>query len=206
MTIVINYVILIQESKDCLLAIAKQIRSYNLKRKNRTMNIQKVLVIDDQPCNVASAHLTLKGFDYKVVDTIKAAYEILGTGEKFDVVLTDLWLPRGGFTGAMAGGDTAETPIPAGLVFALRAANDGMKVVICTDSDHHRDRLCSLLDLIKGGILGKEKSVYYVEARECPVEGTWENGEIVLCNDWYKKSGRHPKNWLEAMKVARLIQ
>ncbi len=170
------------------------------------MNIKKLLVIDDQPCNVASAHLTLKeGYDYKVVDNITAAYDLLKSGEKFDVVLTDLWLPRGDFTGAMRGGDTAATPIAAGLIFAIRAMNEGMKVVICTDSDHHQDRLCSVMDLINDGTHDKEKAIYFVEARTCPVEGAWENGEIVLSDDWYKKPGPHPKNWLQAMKVAGLV-
>ncbi len=169
------------------------------------MNIKKLLVIDDQPYNVASAHLTLKGYDYKVVDSIATAYNLLNSGEKFDVVLTDLWLPRGEFTGAMRGGDTATTLIPAGLVFAIRAMNDGMKVVICTDSDHHQDRLCSVMDLINDGKYGEEKAIHFVEARVCPVEGVWENGKIVFSDDYYKKPGPRPKNWLEAMKYVGLV-
>lgn len=171
------------------------------------MNIKKVLVIDDQPCNVASAHLTLgENYEYKVVDSITDAYDILASGERFDVVLTDLWLPRGDFTGSMSGVDSATTPIPAGLVFAIRAMNDGMKVVICTDSDHHKDRLVSVLDLINDGTSDKEKNIYFVEARSCPVEGgVWENDKIVFSRDWYKKSGPKPKNWRQAMVVAGLI-
>ncbi len=168
------------------------------------MNIKKLLVIDDQPYNVASAHMTLTGYDYKVVDSIATAYNLLKSGERFDVVLTDLWLPRGEFTGAMRGGDTATTPIPAGLVFAIRAMNDGMKVVICTDSDHHQDRLCSVMDLIGDGT-SEKKGIHFVEARCCPVEGTWENGEIVLSKDWYNKPGPHPKDWLQVMKYAGLM-
>ncbi len=165
----------------------------------------KILVIDDSPWNVASAHLTLKGYDYKVVGSITAAYDTLKSGEKFDIVLTDLWLPRGDFTGAMSDGDTATTLIAAGLVFAIRAMNDGMKVVICTDSDHHQDRLCSVMDLINANTHGKKKAIYFVEARRCPINGVWENGEITLSKDWYEKPGPKPKNWLEVMKFTGLV-
>jgi CheY-like chemotaxis protein len=158
----------------------------------------KILVIDDSPWNVASAHFTLKGHDYQVVDNIKDAYDILRTGEKFDVVLTDLWLPRGEFSGAMARHrDEADTMIPAGLVFAIRAMNDGMKVIICTDSDHHKDRLCSLLDLLNEGTYGKEKAISFVEARECCLEASWVDGKIVLGE--YQTP--YIKDWSEVLKT-----
>lgn len=167
------------------------------------MKINKILVIDDQPYNVASARMTLEGFDCRVVDNIAEAYDVLKSGERFDIVLTDLWLPRGTFTGAMWEGDSADTQIPAGMVFAMKAANNGMRVIICSDSDHHEDRLCSLLDLVKGSPVGdKGQVISFVEARTCPVEGTWENGQIVLSDDWYTKPGPHPKNWLGAIQSA----
>lgn len=166
----------------------------------------KILVIDDMPYNVASAHLTLKDFDYRVVDSIEKAYEILKTNEKFDVVLTDLWLPRGDFIGEIGScEDPVTKPIPAGLVFAIRASNEGMKVVICTDSDHHNDLLCSLLDLTKIGTYDKERPIKFVEARTCPVEGVWQNGEIVFSDNWFEKAGPFPKDWLKAMRIARLV-
>jgi len=171
------------------------------------MDIKRILVIDDQPCNVASAHHTLKGFSYRVVDNIIEAYKILKTGEKFDVVLTDLWLPRGNFTGAMGEWHDSETdPVAAGLVFAIRAANDGMKVIICTDSDHHQDRLCSVMDLINDETYGKEKAIYFVEARSCSIIGyAYENGKITPSEDWLEKPGPRPKNWLQVMKKVHLV-
>lgn len=165
----------------------------------------RILVIDDQPYNVASAHLTLKGYDYKVVDKIEAAYETLKT-ETFDVVLTDLWLPRGEFKGATHGDDPPTMPIPAGLVFAIRAANAGSRVVICTDSNHHQDILISVLDLIEEGVWGKEKAISFIEARTCPVEGVvMDDGQIVLCDDYWRKPGPRAKNWLVAMRHAGII-
>lgn len=157
----------------------------------------KILVIDDQPCNIESARLTLQGHDFMTAASIEEAYEILRSGERFDVVLTDLWLPSGSFRGALAR-DYYPAPtaqIPAGLVFAISAANNGMKVVICTDSDHHQDILCSVMDLINRATPPKERTIFFVEARTCPVEGCWENGKIVMSEDWYKKDLPHPKNW-----------
>lgn len=179
---------------------------YNRHSNRRNdMNIKKILVIDDSPQNVASAHLTLQDFDYTVVDNIADAYEILQEGEiKFDVVLTDLWLPRGNFTGAMRGTDSPDELIPAGLVFAIRAANSGMTVVICTDSDHHQDRLCSVMDLINDWE-NESRLVHYVEARICPVEGVWRDGEIVLCEDWLDLDGPYPKDWKKAMQNAEIL-
>ena len=164
----------------------------------------KILVIDDSPWNVASAHLTLKDHDYQVVDNIKDAYDILKTGKKFDVVLTDLWLPRGGFTGAMDGyRDTAETMIPAGLVFAIRATNDDTRVVICTDSDHHKDRLCSLLDLLDDGTYREKKSIEFVEARNSCVKGFWDGEKQKIVLGTY--GGPNIKDWLKAMQHAQII-
>ncbi len=171
------------------------------------MNVKKILVIDDSPWNVASAHLTLKGYDYKMVSNIKEAYEVLTSGEVFDVVLTDLWLPRGEFTGEMRGGDTETTMIAAGLVFAIRATNLGMKVVICTDSDHHEDRLVSVMDMLRNGRYEKRTTnfVDFVEARQCPVRGVWENGKIVLTEDWYDSKAPNPKDWLKVMQAAGIV-
>jgi CheY-like chemotaxis protein len=151
----------------------------------------KILVIDDQPRNVASAHATLAGLDYTVVSTIKEAFEILDGEKRFDVLLTDLWLPRGSFRGAMHDGDSSETPIPAGLVFALRALNLDMKVAIVTDSNHHQDRLCSILDLVRHGKNTCTSDIVYVEARWCsPKPQEWD-------------SGTEGKNWLKAIELAK---
>jgi DNA-binding NarL/FixJ family response regulator len=127
----------------------------------------RILVIDDAPHNVASAHLTLKGLDYTVVDTVKEGFEALSKENAFDILLTDLWMPRGDFIGAIPPGsvDQADTVIPAGLVFAIRAANIGMHAVIVTDSDHHRDRICSVLDLVNRADNKDKQLVKYIEAR-----------------------------------------
>jgi len=167
------------------------------------MRINRILVIDDQSCNVASAHQTLGGFEVTVVDTISAAYKLLESGAKFDLVLTDLWMPRGDFKGAMSIGDEPSTPVPAGLVFALKAANDGMRVIICSDQDHHKDRLCSLLDLIKarpGDDMGK--MVMFVQADTCPVQGLWKDGQIVMDEDWWQTPGPRIKDWSRAIMMA----
>jgi|CXWL01.1.fsa_nt_gi CheY-like chemotaxis protein len=171
----------------------------------------KILVIDDQPYNIASARLTLKDFDLTTVDSIAKACEILATGERFDVVLTDLYLPRGSFSRDMSLNLVtyvpSDTMVPAGLVFAIRAANDGMKVVICTDSDHHRDPLCTMLDLVnEGKRRSEEKMISFVEARACHLQGRWENGELVESREYGKVDGGIIKDWFRALFWAKLVQ
>lgn len=182
----------------------------------------KILVIDDMPRNTASARATLTGHEVTVVDNIKQAYGLLRTfgAKQFDVVLTDLFLPRGDFRGSFNSeySETAEQswvdashPLPAGLVFALAAANVGIRAVICTDTSHHEDWICSLLDMLHPPFNKEEKpgdhKVAYVEARSVPMKSLWdeERKELKPCEnpdydnvvkDWHaamKRSGIFPE-------------
>ncbi len=131
----------------------------------------KILVIDDRPENVESAKKTLAGHQLTVATTVQEAFDILfawgvrGEREGFDVVLTDLNMPlgrftgydRGSFVGQDAGGkeekqiyrqsEEGKIELPAGVTFALAAANLGALVGICSDRNHHRDWSTALLDL-----------------------------------------------------------
>lgn len=141
----------------------------------------KILVIDDARRNTLSAASLLSG-QVTIADTIEGAYEILYSGDSFDVVLTDLFMPLGDFRGAMntRDYDRPSSDLPVGLVFALKAVKMGIRTVICTDADHHSDWICSLLDL-RGH--GECKVVAYVEARTATLDAFYdeERNEIVFC-------------------------
>jgi hypothetical protein len=47
--------------------------------------------------------------------------------------------------------------------------------------------------------------IRFVEARSCPIQGDWENGEIVPSRNYLKIGGHYVKNWLEAMQRVGLI-
>lgn len=161
----------------------------------------KILVIDDARRNALSAASLLPG-NVTVADTIKKAYEILGSGEHFDAVLTDLKMPLGNFRGAMntRDYDYPSSDLDAGLVFALKAVKMGIRTVICTDADHHNDWICSLLDLLQGG---KCEVVAYMEARSAHLDAYYdeERDEIVFCewNDPRKNGKPIVKDWKAAM-------
>ena len=167
----------------------------------------KILVIDDARRNTLSAASLLSG-DVKIADTIKQAYEILHSGETFDAVLAYLFMPLGYFRGAMntRDYDRPSSDLPAGLVFALKAAQMGIRTVICTDADHHSDWICSLLDLLYGK---EHKVVAYVEARGCTLDAFYdeERDEIVFCkwDDPRRKGKPCIKDWKKAMERSMLF-
>lgn len=129
----------------------------------------RILVIDDAEYNRASAVETLKGHDLTVVGTVEEAYRIINK-ENFDAVFTDLWMPTPEgklytdvcmdymntvYNTSRAIDTGVGKEVPAGLIFAIKARNKGVKyVAILTDGNHHNDRLCAIMDLINGGSSG----------------------------------------------------
>lgn len=184
----------------------------------------RILVVDDQQYNRESACVTLIGHEVTVIGNIKEAYEVLSNEgrspekrRRFDAVLTDLWLPKGDYRGALGGGKGGdpEDQLPAGLVFALvAAANLRIRTVICTDADHHGDLICSLLDLVGkpsiGGPCGDDEPdpnrlVSYVEARCAQYQGTWDGATGQLTQGQPLEGKPIIKDWLKAMKKAGLF-
>lgn len=160
----------------------------------------KILVIDDQERNLQSARELLPEYgELTTAQTIPTAWNIL-CSEQFDVVLTDMLMPpvaedhiRRVFTKSLPGYE-----VPAGLVFAISAANMGSRVVICTDSDHHKDYLCALLDLVPRTRSNKDNSVRTtcVEARNAFVGRSGYPDEGPLVKDWLQvmlESGLFPE-------------
>jgi len=170
----------------------------------------KILVIDDAEHNRASARMTLADHDVTVIDNVLEAFKVLDVRRmQFDAVLTDLMMPIGLFRGAMS--KTAVPPrvgVPAGLVFAIKASNLGIRSVICADSNHHHDWICALLDLLvdKHGSHGRRisdhaKQVAFVELGTVAMLATWDaqNKIIVLDENCWKKDVPRIKHWREAM-------
>jgi CheY-like chemotaxis protein len=176
----------------------------------------EVLVIEDSRWNQESAQETLGDHDVTLAKDIDEAYRALQSSEEFDAVLTDLHLPRGGWTGSVARRRVERTnSLPAGLVFALKASNMGIPTVIFTDANHHDDWFCGLLDLVGDQSVfgdGEEPAnesarVAYVEARSASL-GRWdaEAEEVVdpfetdVPND-----APQVKNWATAMSRSGLF-
>ena len=164
----------------------------------------KILVIDDSRGNLESAKLTLANHELTLCQTVIEAYKQL-KDNTFDAVLTDLHMPLGEFNGLMTpGSHKSDGTLPVGLVFAIKAANKGIPAVICTDSDHHQDWTCTLLDLLgyaNWSINDSEQKFGFVSAGCCTVDGYWDETiqAIVKCPWEERKDKPVMKNWLSAM-------
>jgi len=142
----------------------------------------KILVIEDTEKNIDSAKSTLPGHDVTICTSIQTAFSTLRDGQQqFDVLLTDLFLPIGEFRGMVYPYSKPLGELPAGLVFALKAVNLGMSVVIVTDTDHHKDWICTLLDLLYPDRSDSNRRIAYVEARNATT-GDYDNPT----KDWGK--------------------
>lgn len=170
----------------------------------------RILVIDDAEYNRASALLTLAGHDVLVVDNVSRAFKFLdGHRPRFDAVLTDLMMPIGNFRGAISKSATPpQMEIPAGLVFALKASNLGIRSVICSDSNHRLDWICALLDLLmdkhgsqKARMSDPAKRVAFVELGTVPMTAVWDDKQkaIVFDAGCWKQDVPRIKDWHEAM-------
>jgi len=150
----------------------------------------RILVIDDNAANLASARQTLKDHEVVTAQTVEEAWEHLK--ETWDVVLSDLWMPLPparksesyprdppSFLGCLYSGDPAlpGRMQPVGTAIALVALARGAKAVgILTDSDHHNDPYVRLLDPLQG-YEATCKYIHKMEARDACRE------DIVLLGD-----------------------
>jgi CheY-like chemotaxis protein len=102
----------------------------------------KILVVDDKPMNLRSAHKTLSGHDVTTspfFDEAMTFHLNEKIPKEFDVVLTDLMLP---LDGAMIHDCDKridlKQQIPLGFIIALKAISLGVKfVAIVTDIGHN---------------------------------------------------------------------
>lgn len=165
------------------------------------MKAMRILVIDDNADNIKSAESRLgKQHHLTTCDTIQAAYTVLSSEAEFDAVLTDLFMPLGTFRGSMntRDYDRPRGDLPAGLVFAIKAANKGIRTVICTDANHHTDWICAILDLVSCfSKPDKERRISYVEARTAAISGPYADESKPIVKDWKKAmqaSGLFPES------------
>ena len=156
-----------------------------------------------------------------VASTIGEASELVENGKarQFDVVLTDLFMPFTqeerrtvfhSFTGS-----SREIPeqLPIGLVFALCATNAGVPVALCTDSDHHENHICTLLDMlsirpVNAQFFGQKEKVpvTYVEARNVPMQARWdaESKTFTPTEEWVFDQPII-KDWQKVLKKAQIV-
>ena len=180
----------------------------------------KVLVIDDAQWNQDSAHQTLADHEVTVVSTVEDAFRIFHSGEKdFDAVLTDLWMPApakewdagcnrifGGNPYHPEDDEHAQgDQIPAGLAFALAAAKGGAAhIAILTDSDHHRDRLVALLDMIGHcGRVSSREVRYFPMRNQCVRRSS---GEVLKCDEAWELVHADPKEYGYVKNWGKLLQ
>ena len=103
-----------------------------------------ILVIDDMPENIASAKSCLAGHHLTTVTGYQEAMDVLGR-EKFDVVLTDLYLPMSLQT--MWDEFRLGELVPYGILLMVEAARQGAKhVAVVTDLSHHDDPFSAAFD------------------------------------------------------------
>ncbi len=119
----------------------------------------RILVIDDIQNNLVSAILTLDGHELVTEGDAEKAHSLI-RNEKWDAVLTDLWMPTPQGQSAFGVGldpsrmqdDSIKDTMPIGLVFALMAVTRGVKYVgVLTETNHHTDRLTAALDGVRIG-------------------------------------------------------
>lgn len=105
----------------------------------------RILIIDDEPMNIASAKKTLAGHRLSTVTGYEDAMNILEK-EKFNVVLTDLHLPMSSKMLSDKAFKLGEL-IPYGILLMVEAARRGAKhVAVVTDLNHHDDPFSAAFD------------------------------------------------------------
>lgn len=169
----------------------------------------KVLVIEDDPVNVESAKRSLTNHELTIATSIQQAFDILAEWRqewlenrerRFDVVLTDVYMPRGDFKGwgrRVIHYSDYENPdtLPAGLAFAIAAATMGAKVGICSDRNHHKDWITALLDLAAAGSRIGDQMIQVFFA---PVPKNWGRALFMLSGERLDSN----EDYVEPLKTA----
>ena len=106
---------------------------------------RKILVIEDTPRHQKSAWNLLKGHRLIVVGSYDEAMDILAK-EKFEIVLSDLYLPMSPETLSEKAFEVGRL-VSYGLLLAVEAARSGASyVVVATDLNHHADPISAAFD------------------------------------------------------------
>lgn len=124
------------------------------------MDRLRILIVEDDADNVASARRTLSDHDLTIVETAGEALDLIHRAHRddnfFDVVMTDLNLPHGdrgdGVFESFRDSFDTRTPNPImGMAVAINALSLSSKpifVAIVSDGNHHRELGAALLDYL----------------------------------------------------------
>lgn len=108
-------------------------------------NAKKILVIEDTAKHQKSAQALLKGHYLTIATGYDEAMEIMGK-EKFEVVLSDLYLPMSPKTLSEKAFEIGK-PTNYGILLVLEAARRGTKLIaVATDLGHHDDPFAAAFD------------------------------------------------------------
>ena len=106
---------------------------------------KKILVIEDTIKHQKSARILLKGHRLTIASGYDEAMEIMGK-EKFEVVLSDLYLPMSPKTLSEKAFEIGK-PTNYGILLILEAARHGTKLIaVATDLGHHDDPFAAAFD------------------------------------------------------------
>jgi CheY-like chemotaxis protein len=143
-----DYAKFLHESNEKLSSsrqIIKNEKEKKLKKESVKIDRPKVLVIDDTRKHQQSAIKLLTSYQLTVATRYEEAMEILSK-EKFDFVLSDLYLPMSSQTLSRDAFELGKL-VPYGLLLALEASRCGAKyIAVATDLDHHSDCFSASFD------------------------------------------------------------
>lgn len=123
----------------------------------------RILVVEDNPLHIEAARQQLASHDLTIVSGYDQASEQLNPWKKsnFDVVLTDVMIPKGGNECMSPKGvalANKQEEMPYGPVIALKALSIGVKRVgILTSGNHHDDPFVFAFDRLPGFKAGDTK-------------------------------------------------
>lgn len=121
----------------------------------------RILILDDTQANLDAAAEQLKGHELVLVSSFSRARKRLSPswdnekkkmvpGERFDIVLTDLFLPGEKEGQGDKGYAFIGEPVPTGLALALLALKVGVgKVAVVSNGNHHHHPLTWALDALQ---------------------------------------------------------
>ena len=136
---------------------------------------KRILVIDDTQKHIASAKKCLAGHHLVTATSYEEAMNILA-GEKFEVVLTDLYLPMSSW-GLSPEAFELGKQVPYGMLLMIEAARQGAKyVAVVTDLNHHSDPFSAAFDHYSKFLIQIEGAkVLMLQARVVDEEKDWAN-------------------------------
>ncbi len=140
---------------------------------------KSILVVEDTLRHRKSAAKLLAGHKLTIAKGYEEAMEIMA-GNKFDVVLTDLYMPMSPKTLGQTAFELGKV-VPYGLLLVLEAARNGAKfVAVATDLGHHDDYMAAAFDHYGRFDFKIEKAK--VRFFHCPM--TSIDGEQESVKDW----------------------